>query len=65
MGLNKYSDLTPSEYPLLKGLIVPANGTFDASADAVTYIGASNVRLPLAINWADKGAVTEIKDQGK
>lgn len=70
MGLNKYSDLTESEYASLRGTHVPGNNNdgieFNrTTAAAVRYIGANSVVLPQSINWDEMGAVTEIKDQGK
>lgn len=62
MGLNKYSDLTVEETHLLKGLNRPLGNTYN---DSVTYIGLSNIELPDSINWALKGAVTDVKDQGR
>merc|ERR1712018_1110497 len=35
------------------------------SKDRATWIAPENVQVPSSMNWIDKGAVTEVKDQGQ
>ncbi|KAJ8935489.1 hypothetical protein NQ314_012781 [Rhamnusium bicolor] len=67
LGINKYADMLHHEFvqtlngfnktkkQLLKG--------YDLN-DSITFIPPANVKLPDAVDWRQKGAVTAVKDQG-
>lgn len=68
LGLNKYADLLHHEFvATLNGFNKTANGLKLRSMpldDAISYIEPANVKVPDAVDWRKKGAVTPVKDQG-
>ena len=65
LSLNKYADLLHHEF------VQTLNGYNKTSAlsktreEGATFISPANVQVPKSTDWRTKGAVTDIKDQGK
>ncbi|KAL2343284.1 hypothetical protein Fmac_004569 [Flemingia macrophylla] len=61
LGLNKFADMTPEEFQKthLKELEIPSN------LDHVKVQDDECENLPDSVDWREKGAVTEVRDQGE
>nr|UHM21912.1 cathepsin L7 [Zabrotes subfasciatus] len=66
LGMNKYADMLPHEIiQTLNGFNKTKQGLKGTKMnDGVTFIPPANVKLPDEVDWREKGAVTEVKDQG-
>ncbi|CAF4152314.1 unnamed protein product, partial [Adineta steineri] len=63
LGMNRFGDMTNEEFrQQMNGFKVSAK---DESFDRHTFLAASNVAIPDAVDWRTKGYVTPIKDQGQ
>uniref|UniRef100_A0A7S3CIY7 Uncharacterized protein n=1 Tax=Strombidium rassoulzadegani TaxID=1082188 RepID=A0A7S3CIY7_9SPIT len=60
LELNKFADLTEEEYKALLGFKYDPATRGDATVEPLTAEGD----LPASINWAEKGFVSPVKDQG-
>jgi len=67
LKLNKYSDLLPHEFVQTMNGFNKTNSVVQFAGEkesGATFISPANVKLPNAVDWTTKGAVTPIKDQG-
>merc|ERR1712142_1300423 len=65
MGVNEFSDLTQAEFgaQMTGGYKrMPQSG---AAAPASTFKAKSRSELPDSVDWRDKGAVSDVKNQGQ
>jgi len=61
MGINKFSDLTQSEFKIIKSCYTHNFGRSTDNDDYIIY--PHNQNLPTELDWVEKGAVTGVKDQ--
>ncbi|XP_030081570.1 digestive cysteine proteinase 2-like [Drosophila hydei] len=63
MGVNQFTDMLLEEFraQMLGGL----NKTDDPTEIHLVYKPSANFQVPSSVDWREKGAVTEVKDQGK
>lgn len=71
LELNKYADMLHTEFVrTLNGYNRTHDSensvykTLERSNQGVTFIPPANVEVPVTVDWRDKGAVTDVKDQG-
>lgn len=64
MGVNQFTDLTPEEFKAtyVSGLADSVSGLGLYGCKSFSSTGAGT---PASLNWASKGAVTSVKDQGQ
>uniref|UniRef100_A0A0A9AQG0 Uncharacterized protein n=1 Tax=Arundo donax TaxID=35708 RepID=A0A0A9AQG0_ARUDO len=62
LGLNEFADLTHDEF---KAAYLGLRPSRDGSSGSFRYGGVSADDVPKAVDWRDKGAVTEGKNQGQ
>jgi len=63
MGVNEFTDLTPSEFSALYKGYKPRDNSYYKSLNEATY--PAGLTVDADIDWVTKGAVTPVKDQGQ
>ncbi|XP_055307808.1 cathepsin L-like, partial [Sitodiplosis mosellana] len=63
MGLNKYSDLSHEDILKMRHGYRSDLDIIDDGEESIPYVGPADISLPKAVDWRNKGAVTEVKDQ--
>jgi C1A family cysteine protease len=64
MGINKFTDLKPEEFKSIYASGVLANNIKLTKSSCTAYV-PSGKPVPAFIDWREKGAVTDVKDQGQ
>lgn len=67
LSINKYADMLHHEFiQIVNGFNKTRRFLKSGEMeDAVTFIPPANIELPSQVDWREKGAVTEVKDQGQ
>jgi C1A family cysteine protease len=65
MGINKFADMTKTEFARLYLSGGYNNSTFNRVKNYNWILGNHSAILPLSVDWSAKGAVTPVKDQGQ
>ncbi|XP_052868458.1 uncharacterized protein LOC128274338 [Anopheles cruzii] len=62
-GVTKFADMTTAEYRAHTGLIMPKHEHSNHIRNPIARL-ANDANLPESFDWRDRGAVTNVKDQG-
>jgi len=65
MGINKFADMTKTEFARLYLSGGYNNSTFNRVKNYNWALSNHSAVLPLSVDWSTKGAVTPVKDQGQ
>ncbi|CAI8591028.1 unnamed protein product [Vicia faba] len=66
LGLNPYSDLTTEEFKAsYTGLKLPSHAYSSKTISNEVLFNISTDNIPTSIDWRERGAVTDVKRQGK
>lgn len=65
LGINQFTDKFSFEINNLMNRLNVTNDSFYNDNNRLSFILPENVVIPKEINWLEKGAVTEVKDQGQ
>ncbi|XP_062230511.1 cysteine protease XCP2-like [Phragmites australis] len=68
LGLNEFADLTHDEFKATYLGLRPSSSSRDVDGEAegsFRYEGVRADKVPKAVDWRKKGAVTEVKNQGQ
>ncbi|KAG5862255.1 hypothetical protein JTB14_008021 [Gonioctena quinquepunctata] len=60
LGVNKFADMTPGEFSAMLNLQV----AIKPKLNATRHVFAKDLEVPDSIDWTEKGAVLDVKNQG-